>query len=62
MRIHLGTRKTGRTACGKPLARRWWVPLQARVGFLYGPAGLVLVRELLPADLEINCKKCKEAV
>ncbi len=61
MRIHLGTRKTGRTACGKPPARRWWVPFQARE-FLYGPAGLALEREVLPVDLGINCKQCMEAV
>ena len=55
--IHLGNAKTKRTACGKPLKRRWWVPRSHRITGRIGGLGVYLV---VDTRKEITCPECKK--
>lgn len=55
--IHFGNPKTGKTACGKPLARRWWVePVRIEYGVLAGV--LRVMREIRG---QASCPECLRA-
>lgn len=54
--IHVGRRKTLRTLCGKPVARRWWVEAPHWEGGV-GPGGL-LVRRWVNANRSASCPEC----
>jgi hypothetical protein len=56
--IHLGDRKTLTTACGKPVARRWWQEKEHLEGGKLGP--LTVARVVKP-DL-VDCPACLKEV
>lgn len=53
---HFGSRATGKTACGKPLARRWWVE---RKTVEHGAIGRLGVYRIVMG--ESDCPKCTKA-
>lgn len=57
MRIHVGNRKTLKTMCGKPVARRWWVE-HFRIELRHG----VEVRAWKATTLDTNCAGCRRAM
>lgn len=55
--IHFGSKTTKKTACGKTIARRWWVWRQYTEG---GRIGNLTVYRIVRG--EANCPHCLAAV